>query len=126
MIESAVRTLLTSDTTVSGLVGTRVYVGANLPQGATLPLVVIHMISHVADNHLRGACKLQWERLQIEAWASTMAGADTLLKAIDNALNGKKSGTIKSCNVLAGGSTSYQEPIDAHVLTLDFGIWFER
>jgi len=126
MIESTVRTQLKNDTTVKGLVADRIYVGAKLPQGAVLPLVVIHMISHTADNTIKGACNLQWERLQIEAWASTIAGADTLLKAVDAALNGKKFSTVVSCDVLTGGATSFEEPIQAHVLSLDFGVWFKR
>ncbi len=129
MIESAVRTVLTGNATVSGLVGTRVYVGGKIPQGATLPLIVITFISHNGENHLKGAGNLQWERLQIEAWGETYSDAVSVLKAVDEALNGNKFSSsnpvIASCVCQTGGSYVFQDAVNAHALSLDYGFWFK-
>lgn len=129
MIEAAVRGILISDNDVKTLVDTRVYVGGKIPQGATLPLIVITFISHNGENHLKGAGNLQWERLQIEAWGETYSETVNVLKAVDEALNGNKFSSsdpvIASCVCQTGGSYVFQDAVNAHALSLDYGFWFK-
>ena len=76
-LESGVRYVLTDDTDVAALVGTRVYSGI-LPQNPTYPAVTIQPITEDDNNTLASRPALRWARLQIDAWAETYAGAKDL------------------------------------------------
>lgn len=126
MIEAAVRGILAADSGVLALVGSRVHAGP-LPQGGAYPAVNMYLITHDPDNHLNGPGNLPHERIQINAWGSTYAAADGLIKAVDNAINAKSfSGTGYTCSIegLIGGSYQFEPTVNVHRLSLDYGILF--
>jgi len=77
-----------ADGTIGGLVGTRVY-PAPPPQNATYPLITTQLISNVQFPHLRQQGPgLAEPRFQVDAWATTKAGAKALGRAIQQRLQG--------------------------------------
>ena len=75
---------------VTGLVSTRIY-GMLIPQGATLPCVVITRIStpRTLTMDTSGATgDLTSPRFQFDAWSETHANAFAISKAIRAAMNG--------------------------------------
>lgn len=84
-IGAATRAKLLATTGVSTLLGTRVYPD-RLPQGATLPAAVYHLISLREEVDLAGLTGVGHGRVQVDAWAETRLAANALALAIRNAL----------------------------------------
>lgn len=97
MIETAIRTILTGDATVAGLVSTRVYIAA-LPQEPTLPAVWFwrvatpeRLITH------SGSVTIAEPLFQINCTAETPEEALSLADAVKDALrdySGTEAGTV--------------------------------
>lgn len=88
MIEAAVKGLLTSDATVSGIVSARVYPIA-LPQDAMLPAISYSRVS-TFDKSLThsGTNKAARTVLQISCWARSALAAKNLANAVKAVLHG--------------------------------------
>ena len=84
-IGAATRAKLLATTGVSTLLGTRVYPD-RLPQGATLPAAVYHLISLREEVDLAGLTGVGHARVQVDAWAETRLAANALALAIRDAL----------------------------------------
>jgi hypothetical protein len=80
-IGEAFRTKLLSYSTVSTIVGQRMYPDA-LKVNATLPAIVYYVISTERDHYLGGLLKSAHARVQIDCYSSTRTGASALAKAI--------------------------------------------
>jgi hypothetical protein len=101
VIESAIRAILLADSTVSGLVGTRIYTGT-MPQRATFPLVTLKKVDKVSDLTLSDAVGPNTLRVQVDCWAQDgagTAGADNV-RALADAVNG--SDDQSNCGPLHG------------------------
>lgn len=81
------RTVLLADGTVAGLASTRVY-PVVMPQGGTLPALVLQVISGPRPVTLSGAVEPAPHRVQVDAWAETYAAAHALRAAAEAAVNG--------------------------------------
>jgi hypothetical protein len=80
-IEAALVAALTAETTVSALVGSRVFpVGA--AQNKVYPYVTYQRISTQGAPHLTGPSNLDWPRFQIDVWGTTALSALTAAEAI--------------------------------------------
>jgi len=84
-IAKAIRTHLLTVSAVTDLLVARVYPD-KLPQGATLPAAVLHVISGSDESDLGGLVGVAHSRVQIDAYASTRLAASSLATAIRDAL----------------------------------------
>lgn len=79
MIGAAVRTILLADSTVSGLVGTRIY-PLELPLDCSFPALTYAIISDPFQIVMRSA------RVQINCWAADYTERETLKDSVEAAL----------------------------------------
>ena len=84
-IGAAARTKLIGTVAVAAIVGTRIYPD-HLPQGATLPAAVYHVVSGTDEVDLAGMSGVAHARVQIDSYATTRAAANALSTAIRDAL----------------------------------------
>ena len=80
-IGEALRTKLLTYTTVTDIIGQRMYPDA-LVQKAQLPAIVYYVTSTERDHHLSGLGKSAHARFSIECFANTRISASALSKAI--------------------------------------------
>ena len=78
---SALFTRLSTDTGVSGLVGTRIY-WVKVPQGAALPYVRLQTISDVRPQNLGAYDSARQTRIQADCFAVTYGAARGLAEKI--------------------------------------------
>lgn len=87
-MEEALTTLLASVAS-----GRRYWVRA--PQGATLPYVVLNIVSGVRDYHTKGPSGYVQSRVQCDCYGSTYSAAKTTARAVRAAASGARSGDIQ-------------------------------
>jgi hypothetical protein len=90
--ETALRTALLANATVSAMVGTRIYPFDEVPEslGVPAPQFISHdRISTVSELLLDGSAPPDSIRVQLNCWAATFAKARDLSMAVTEALNGK-------------------------------------
>ena len=87
MIESALYTYITSDATVTGLIGTRLY-PLDLPQEPTAPAATYLRVSTNPLYTHDGDAALDEVRIQIDSFDTTVLGAKTLAGAIRDRISG--------------------------------------
>lgn len=81
-IGTALYSALTGDSTIAGLVSTRVY-PVFLPQTPTLPAI---SYGRVSSTEQMGTTALRETRYQIDCWATSYAGAQALATAVKAAM----------------------------------------
>jgi hypothetical protein len=87
-LEQALRTRLAAYTNLTTLVGTRIY-PLRLAQSPTLPAVTYQRISTVPVQALSAAASAMIRtRMQVTAWATTYAGAQSVAAQIRACLDG--------------------------------------
>lgn len=123
------RTYILAGGAVSALIGSRFY-PHKLPQSPTLPAVTYQVISELRGHVMSGADGTPGTRVQIDAWASTMADALAVADAIRARLDGYAgtlAGSTKAQGVFADQSQSLYEPdAELHRVTRDFIIYHEE
>jgi hypothetical protein len=112
-IGEAFRTKLLSYSSVSTIVGQRMYPDA-LKLNATIPAIVYYTISTERDHSIAGLTKLAHARVQLDCYAATRVSASALAKAIRetgiDAFRGVVSG-YTFCGVTFDSGDEYlQEP----------------
>lgn len=80
-IGGAFRTKLLGYSTVSAIVGQRMYPDA-LVQNATMPAIVYYVTNTTRDHYIAGLTKLAHARMQLDCYAATRSAASALSKAI--------------------------------------------
>lgn len=80
-IEAALVAALTAETTVSALVGSRVFPPGGR-QGSAYPYVIYQRISTQGAAYLDGPANLEWPRIQIDVWGTTAKSASDAAEAI--------------------------------------------
>lgn len=83
----ALRALILSDGTVSGMVGQRIY-PLMAKQGETRPMVVYQKTSSIPEHTLDGPVDLATARYQIDGWAKDIDTAVQLADAVKFKLDG--------------------------------------
>lgn len=82
-----IRAELAANGTLTGLVGTRIYPQV-LAQEATVPAIVLSVISEVPQNTLTGTTeRLRMSRVQVDCYAATYLGAHQVADAVDVVLS---------------------------------------
>ena len=131
-LEKAVRSILTSDETVSGLVSSRVY-PQRRPQGSALPAIVYQNVFSEQSQAVATQAGIRRTRLSVDCISSTYGGVKTLRDAAEAALvnySGTGSGeTIHSLRLeSAVDMDEVNEPgsqFGAFRTIMDFVIWHE-
>jgi hypothetical protein len=80
-MQTALRSRLLADATISGLVDQRVDWGLR-PQAKTLPAITLTLIPTPRDYHMGGAQATQHYRVQVDCWAETYKAAHELREAV--------------------------------------------
>ncbi len=99
MIEQGITTLLTADSTLSGLIGTRLF-PVFVPEDPTYPCVSYQVVSGSSDYSVDGTYET-WKRIQFDAWGSAYADVKTIQKALHAVLDGF-SGTLSDGTTVLG------------------------
>lgn len=82
-----IRAELAANGTLTGLVGTRIYPQV-LAQEATVPAIVLSVVSEVPQNTLTGTTeRLRMSRVQVDCYATTYLGAHQVADAADAVLS---------------------------------------
>lgn len=131
MIESAIRSILIADTTVSGLVGTRVYTGT-MPQRATFPLITLKKVDKLSDMTLSDAVGPNVLRVQADCWADDVDECRTLAVAVNGSDDQSSPGPlhgyggisegehIKLLRLLVERSTEYEPETKLYRVSADY------
>lgn len=132
-VEGAIVTLLTTDGTLSALVGSRVY-PLMAPGDAALPLLVYQEASEVPVRALARRLALTAWRVRFDAYAESYASAKAVKAALLNVLEGY-SGTASGVvvqGVFRDDSNDAHDP-PAHAdergyfsAGIDLAVWYER
>ena len=86
-LETGLYTALTSDSTISGLVNSRVYPEI-MPQGVKYPAISYQRISTVRAQMLSGVDDFTQVRVQIDCWDDSYSGVKALAAAVKGAIDG--------------------------------------
>lgn len=86
-LETEIRARLAADSTLSGLVSTRLY-ALKLPQEPTYPAVTYQRISGPRLSHLSGSSDFGTARLQIDSWGKPYLSVQSVAAAIRVSLHG--------------------------------------
>lgn len=130
-IGTALRAVLTADSGVSALCGTRIYPD-QLPQGCAFAAIRYSVISDRSDQHQGGGSALAEASVQIDCYAQTRLAANALGNAARLAL-ARHRGTAASVfirDVDPGyGRTGFESPDDAgdlglYVHSRDVRAWY--
>lgn len=88
--------LLSGNSSVSAIVGTRIYPGGTIPQDAVLPAIVWLAVSGVPNTTMTEHSPVDAVRVQIDCWATTYTQALALATAARTAL--QDAGNFQSLN----------------------------
>jgi hypothetical protein len=122
MIEKAIYSILTGDSDVSALVGTRVY-PVNIPQNPTYPLVSFSRVSGNRVASMSGASSISMPRFEIGCFADTYSAVKTLAGKVRSVLfgySGTIAGVIVYSVLLESDTDNYQEGIDKYMISNDY------
>ncbi len=114
-IVKATRQYLLGKSAVTDLVVSRIY-PHELPQGATLPAVVIEEVDADSDLHLGGFCGLRHTRLRVRSYGSERADARALRETVRTCgivgYRGTTDGVVFAGVDPAGYGTGVDQPTD--------------
>lgn len=124
-LNAALYTRVITDTTISGLIGTKFY-PATAVQEATAPYAVYQRISTPRDYTQDGASGMSWPRYQITSIAATFSGARALADAMRARLSGF-SGTVESVVIgaifLDQEADEFRDALNEFTVRQDYIIW---
>lgn len=128
MIEAALFAYITTDSTVSGLMSTRMY-PLDLPQEPTAPCATYHRVSTTPLYTHSGDSQLDEVRIQIDSYAATVLAAKTLAGAIRDRISGH-SGDMEGVDVQSVFMDTEQDfgdpTTDLYRVSQDYLITFVR
>lgn len=88
------------------------------PQGTTLPYVTYQRVASTVNNVLNGPPSIDNARIQIDVWAATYAGGQTLAQSIVTAMQ-----AWPAQNVLLNQYDLYEQDVQTFRVLLEFSIW---
>jgi hypothetical protein len=115
MAIETVRDILIAAGGVTALVGQRIS-PVTRDQAETTPCVTLELISLVPQNHLAGAPTLDANSVQLDAWATTYAGAQEVADACRVALEA-------AGLVMVSASGGYDVDADEYRVTQEYSVW---
>jgi hypothetical protein len=90
MILAAMRERLLASAPVAALVDQRIHADDEVPQGSAYPAVLLKLLAENPLYDLSGPTGNAECRVQVEAWASTMAEAAAVIEAIRDELEDRR------------------------------------
>jgi hypothetical protein len=124
-IVEALRDYVLADSTISGLIGSRMY-AAILPQHPTMPAITYQIISGDSVISHDGSSGLENPTIQIDCWADTYSQMDALFNAVRKRLN-VASGTFLGVEVqgvfLLRKRDLYDDEAKLYRRTADYDVW---
>jgi len=127
-IAEGLRTLILADTTVSGLIGARMY-PVILPQAAVMPALTYQYITGDSVLSNDGPTGLEHPFFQVDAWGETYASMNALFEAVRILLNGFQgdAGGVSVQGIfLARKRDLYDDQGKLYRRVADYGIWNEE
>lgn len=97
--------------------GSRVY-PLSAPQGAPLPRITYQRISTAPENTLGGRANLDQVRVQLDCWASTLAGVAALASQARDAMEAQGFKAL-----LQGQFDTYEQDTQVYRRSMDFRCW---
>jgi len=133
-VDAAIRARLTANTTLLGLVSSRIYPD-HAPQNATYPLIVQQCVGVTRDQSINSVpTGLSQARQQLTCWGATPASAKSVAELVRVQLDGYR-GTSTNANIM-GCSLEMEvgvmdlsadnEAARKYGRAMDFAIWFEE
>lgn len=116
---SPVFRLLTSDATVSAIVGTRVYRSGRAPQGVVRPYVTWSTVGGHPEVYVAQRPSVEQGLTQIDCWSESEAECAALAASVVNALetSGYQNG---------GAMDDFEEDTGLYRMTVQFYFWNRR
>ena len=116
MIEETVYSTLSSDSTVSGVVGSRIY-PIKLPQNCSYEAISYSRIGGPRDVSLSGASGTARARIRIDCWASLYSEAKALMKAVRGAMD-----ALNGALAAMGEVDFYDDEAEVYRTSIDYYI----
>lgn len=117
--------LTTGSTTLTALVGTRVY-RKRLPQNPTLPALTYWKVSGVRLYDLDGPTGESDPRVQVSCWSQTSAQAEDVAEAVRGTLaDWSWDGTVQSCRFV-NETDLYDDEVQQYQIAMDFMLMHEE
>ena len=120
-IGKTLRLKLVADSTVTNLVGSRIY-PLTLPQGVTLPAIRYQRITGTSDPHLGGTTGLAVATIQFDCVGTTYAKAEQVRDAVRESLEAYR-GTVNGVKITSVRATNHSDFFDAPVHANDVGFY---
>ena len=117
--------LTAGSTTLTGLVGTRVY-RTKLPQNPTLPALTYWKVSGNRLHDLVGPTGESDPRIQVSCWAKTSAAAEDVAEAVRGVMDGWSSTGGVQMSELVNETDLYDNEVDIYQIALDFVLMHEE
>ena len=128
-MEESLISLLLSDSGLAALVSNRIHPGS-LPQGATLPAIVMNRISGGPQYADEGETGLNEARVQFDCWAATYSQAKLVARAVIDRLSAFDGvvGTTTFANIMLDDERDLRETGSnaaeySFRTSLDFSVW---
>jgi hypothetical protein len=120
MIQAVINALL-ADSTVTALVGDRIYPGI-LPQNPTFPALVLNVVSELDPVTHSGKSGLSDGQVQVDSFAADYLALDTLHRTVKTALNGYSVGNVQGI-FLVRARDLYDNEAIVYRRTADYNVW---
>ena len=117
-LESKIFSLLTTSTTITTLMGNRIY-PVRAPQNVASPYAVYQRISGGQQSGLSGYLTLENPRIQIDVYSTSYSQVKTLAGAIHTQMN---TSTAFS-NTMIGDTDLYEDELNEYRISMDFSCW---
>jgi hypothetical protein len=119
VVDAKLYTVLSTAAGVTAIVGNRIYPD-KLPQTPVYPAVVYQGIAGMRENDLKGYAGLENPLMQVDAWATTKAGAAVLTDAIIAAVC---AATTFSAIVPNVPQYTWDDEVEKYRSIIEFSIW---
>ncbi|HUX02738.1 MAG TPA: DUF3168 domain-containing protein [Phycisphaerae bacterium] len=110
-LETGIYTLLAADSTVAGIVGTRIY-PALAPQNVTYPCIVYQRVGADRAHHTTGASGMSEVIVQVTSMAATYLAVKALAAAVRTAMDAQR-GMWGGVDILAAYIHNEMDTLDA-------------
>lgn len=117
MIEQDIITSLGGDSTLTALVGSRIY-PLSRPQGDPLPAIVYQRIATTPLNSINGFSRLDAVRIQFSCYAKTLLAAKELAEALRSAMDADtalKAICVMEMDDQDEGTRNFRTVVDFHI-----------
>lgn len=118
MLETKLYTALTGDTTVAGVVGTRIY-PLVMPQDPTFPAITYERISGEKVNGLDGYLHMENAHIMVMIWATAYDTAKELAEDVHDCMNK----VVAFRSILVNDPDGYDVNTGLYFVSQDYSCW---